>query len=97
MEINVPTPEDINRQITEAIAASAIGEQLHKIVDAEVKKLGQTFNNPLQGVVENYIRSEIAAILASEYRDMIREKIKERLSDERVDTLLADAFKQRNW
>lgn len=97
MEIQIPTPDDINRQITESIAASAIGEQLKKIVDEQVQALGRSYDNPMKGVVDNFIRSEIASLLSSEFREPIREKIRERLTDERVDKLFADAFKQRGW
>jgi len=41
-EIKIPNAEDINKQITEAIAKSAIGEELIRIVDKKVKELSNS-------------------------------------------------------
>lgn len=92
MEIKVPTPEEINQQITEAIAASAIGEELTKQVEKSVEALSRSWDNPYKSIVENAIRGEIQMLVTKEFGDVIREKIREQLDDEKISTLVSGLF-----
>lgn len=82
INIKLPEPEDINRQITEAIAKSAIGEQLNQYVQKEVTKLANSYNNPVEKAVSDAVQKLLYQIIKDEYEEIIKTKIRELLTDE---------------
>ena len=92
MNLNVEIkPEDINKQITEAVAKSAIGDKIKESIKKEVDKMSSTFNNPLDKVVESEIQRLVIDVIRSEYqqqlRDIIKQKISEKFVDEQMDKI----------
>lgn len=81
IKINLPDPEDINRQITAAIAASAIGEKLKEAIELEVQRLSSP-SNPLKRVVEDEVARLLHQLVRDEYGEAIRAKIKEALTED---------------
>jgi hypothetical protein len=92
LKIKLPEPEDINRQITDAIAKSVIGEKLKEAVEAEVLKLSSTYNNPIQKIVEDEVRKLLYQIVRDEYGEVLRTKIREALTDELLNDLVFRAL-----
>lgn len=88
MKVNVElTPEQINTTICEAIAKSAIGEELNKVIDGEVKKLSQGYNNPFKGIVSSYIHNAVEQIVKEQYSDQIKELVKKNVTDKFTEDL----------
>jgi hypothetical protein len=85
MNLNVEIkPEDINKQITEAVAKSAIGENLKKVIEKEVESMSSKFNNPLDNIVTSEIQRMVIDVIRSEYQQQLREIIKEKISEKFV-------------
>jgi transposase len=82
VKVNIPEPEDINKSITAAIAQSAIGVKLREVIEAELAKLSNTYNNPIEKVVQDEIRKLLYQIIRDEYEEPIKEKIREILTEE---------------
>lgn len=104
IKIQLPTPEEINRQITEAVAKSAIGDQLRKVVDEEVKRIsGHTYDNPLRKVVQDEIMRTVVEILraepfATQIRDLVKAAVTTSMTQEVVNKVLEAAWeKLSNW
>ena len=94
MEINVNIDaEAINKQITEAVAKSAIGEELKKVVDREVKKISNSYENPLGVVVGREIEKMLRKLIEEEYIGKIKEFVSARMSDEFVKDILDKMWK----
>jgi len=93
MEIKVDlSPEQINQTIADAIAKSAIGDQLERIIKETIAKLSSTYSNPIQAVVERYVNDEIAKLLHTTYADQIREAVKAQVTEEIVTALVAKVW-----
>ena len=89
MDININVDaEAINKQITEAVAKSAIGEELKKVVDREVKKISNSYENPLGVVVGREIEKMLRKLIEEEYIGKIKEFVSARMSDEFVKNIL---------
>lgn len=99
MEIKVElSAEQINSQICEVIAKSAIGEELQKTIDTEVKKLSQSYNNPFKNIVANHINNAVQEIVKEQYADQIKEMVKEKVTEkftEELFTKLWESFQSR--
>jgi hypothetical protein len=84
IEVNI-TPEQINEAVGQAIVDSAIGQSMKKLLEEKVKELG----NPYSGLLPKVLEQEVALVLREMIREepyatMIREKVKEKLTDEIV-------------
>lgn len=104
MEIKVDlSAEQINNQITEAIAKSAIGVELKRAIDEQVKAMSQSFNNPFKNIITGMIRNEIERIVKEDYTEQIHALVKEKVtadfSTEMLNTLWKawEAQKDRYW
>lgn len=100
MELNVDiNPEQINKEISEAIAKSAIGETLAKQIKKSVDDLSISYNNPFESIIKDEINNQIRELVQTKYKDQIREAIAEKLKDDFVDTVidkLWDFFSKKN-
>lgn len=93
MQVNVNlTPEDINRTITEAVAKSAIGEALTKAVQNYVKKLGDSYNNPLDTIVAEEVNRLLCQLLRDEYQEQIKSMVRTRITEQFTDELLTQLW-----
>lgn len=101
LKINLPEPEDINRQITEAIAASLIGAKLNEAVRAAVAKLSDKYNSPIHKIVEDEVAKLLYVIIRDEYQEKLKAKIREELTEEflnKITSAALDAWTaQKKW
>jgi len=91
IEVNV-TPEQINEAVAGAIIKSSIGKALAEVIDAQVKKLSQSYDNPIAPVVQDEIGKAIRVLIADNFLPQIKAKIAEKLTDE----VIADMF-EKMW
>lgn len=83
MDIKVDiNPEQINQAISEAIIKSAIGEQLEKVIKAEVAKISTSYNNPIEAVVRNHIHEAVRDVVKEQYAEKIKELISAKVTEE---------------
>lgn len=88
MEVKVElTPEQINTTICEAIAKSAIGDQLQKVIDEEVKKLSQGYSNPFKSIIQNHINMAVQEIVQEQYSGQIKELVRKKVTDQFTEDL----------
>lgn len=74
------TPEQINTTICEAIAKSAIGDQLQIVINEEVKKLSKSYDNPFKQIVQGHINAAIQEIVKEQYADQIKDLVREKVT-----------------
>lgn len=90
MEINVEiSAEQINAQICDAIAKSAIGEELQNMIDKTVKEMSTSYNNPFKQIVHNYISQAIRKLIETEYMDTIEKLVKEKVSKQFTEDMIS--------
>jgi uncharacterized membrane-anchored protein YjiN (DUF445 family) len=95
MEIKVDlTPEQINNQIAEAIAKSAIGENLKKTIEAEVQKISNNYNNPLAPIIQRFMSEEIQRVVREEYAETLKEFVKEQVTEKFTNDLLKSMWEK---
>lgn len=86
------SPDDINRIMVEAVAASAIGKTLHDAITRQIAQLSKSYDNPFDGTIKNLISAEAQRIIHEEFATQIREKAAERikaaLTDEALQAIL---------
>lgn len=99
MEIKVDlTPEQINGQICEAIAKSAIGEELQKAVDEEVKKFSTSYRNPFENIIRSHINTAAQELIQEKHSEQIQEMVREKVTEEFTEDLftkLWESFRSR--
>lgn len=93
MNINVDIKaEDINRAVTDAIAKSAIGDLLEKAIKEQVAKLSQSYNNPLEKVIEQQVFATVRKVLQEEYADTLKNMVRDKMTNKTI-----DAFVEKLW
>ena len=99
MEIKVDlSAEDIQRQIVDAIAKSAIGAQLQQVILAEVERLKTSYKNPIEGVVRAEIDKLVQGIVTEQFLPQIKEWITEKITEEftaEMFTKMWEAFRRQ--
>lgn len=94
MEIKVNIDaEAINKQITEAVAKSAIGKEIKRVIEEKVKELSTSYNNPLTRVVGLEIEKMLRQLIEEEYIGKIKELVSKQMSDEFVKDILGKMWK----
>lgn len=95
MQVNVDiTPEEINRAVADAVIKSAIGESLQKAIEGEVKKLSQSYHNPITAVVQEMILKILRETIDTEFRDRIREQVRQKIEEKFVDDLIGTLWQE---
>ncbi len=90
MELNVNiNPEDINKQIVEAVAKSAIGETLEKVIKNEVAKISTSYNNPLERVIRAEIERIVRETIINEHKPQLQKMVSKKLTEQITDDLLS--------
>ena len=93
MEIKVDlSPEQINGQICEAIAKSAIGIELKKVIEKEVEALGRSYNNPFNQIVTTHIHREIERIVREDYKEEIAAFVQEKVTADFTEEMLVQLW-----
>ena len=77
-------PAAIEKQVTEAIIASAFGERLTQAIDEAIKRLGNSYSydNQLSKWVEYEMRKIVESTIEDKYRAGIEAKLREKLTPE---------------
>ena len=88
----VISPEDIQRQIVDAISKSAIGDELHKVVKEEAERISRSFDNPLKGVVTTLVHAELTRIVREDFKDQIEKAVREALTPQFINDLVSALF-----
>ena len=96
MEVKVDlSPEQINQTIVEALAKSAIGIELDRIIQEQVKRISSSYQNPIEPIVSRYIADAIQKSIQEKYgaqiTDWVTEKVTEKFS-EQLFTKMWDSF-----
>lgn len=89
VEINA---EDLNKQVTEAIAKSAIGEALKEQIDKTVVEMSKGWNNPYENIIKQHISQEIEKVLSEDYQEAMNDFVKSKMTDEFVQSLFTKVF-----
>jgi hypothetical protein len=84
--------EDINRELTAAVAKSLIGEKIQEIIKEEVRRLSACYNNPLEPVVRGIINNMVRDMILTEFKEPIEKLVRERLTTEIQTTLIDKAW-----
>jgi hypothetical protein len=88
-EIKIPSAEDINREITEAIARSAIGEELTEVINKKARELSNQYTDTgktLGRVIDKEIeRVAIGFLQAEPMATMLREKVEAVITEAMVE------------
>lgn len=74
----------INKEITEAIARSAIGEQLKKTIEKKVEEFGKSWDNPLESIVDAEIITTVRTLIQEKYLDEISKFVAKQMTEEFV-------------
>jgi predicted transcriptional regulator len=76
----------INRYVSEKIIESSIGEALRNEIDAQVKRLAQSYENPMKPVVANAIAAAAREYLETdEVKARLEAVVRGALTDEALD------------
>lgn len=93
MDLNINIdPEQINKMVAEAVLDSAIGEQVRAQVKKSVAGLGAGYNNPIEGVINQHIRSLINQVLVDDYADDLKTKVHEAVSGKITDEFISEVI-----
>jgi len=94
MEIKVDlSAEQINGQICEAIAKSAIGEELQKAIEKEVKALSTSYRNPFENIIKSQINTFIQQIVREQYSEQIKELVRAQVTEKFTQDLFEKLWK----
>jgi hypothetical protein len=93
-------PQAINQLVADAVLKSALGDAVKKAVDDAIKKLSQSWDNPLETVVRNEVAAMAREVLRDDHGPAIRERVKaaltKKLSDEFIDRVCEAAASKYN-
>lgn len=88
MEIKVDlSAEQINNQICEAIAKSAIGKELQTTIERAVKDMSASYKNPFEPIVKRFISDAAQKIINDEYSEQITKMVKDRITEQFTEDL----------
>ena len=88
--------ENINKTITEAIAKSAIGVELDKVIKKQVAELSKSYNNPLAAVVGQEIHKIMQQVITENYSNQIKIWVTERMTEEFTNDIFNKLWKSFN-
>lgn len=93
VEINVDIDADkINEYVAQAVLKSAIGTELQRIIDQEVKRFSTRFDNPIVTVVRKIIADEIRTVVHEQFSALIKEKVITALTEEKLTAIIDKAW-----
>jgi uncharacterized membrane protein YheB (UPF0754 family) len=79
--------EKINKEISEAIAKSAIGEELNKEIQKLSNKIFSGYESPFTNVVYSFIEQICRDVISKNYESKIKEYISEKLTEDFIKEL----------
>ncbi len=99
MQVKVDlSPEQINQTIAEAIAKSAIGKELERIITEKVKELSTSFRNPLEPVISRHIEEIVRTTVQEKFGEQIKAWVSAKVTEQFTEELfnkLWEAFIRR--
>lgn len=93
-------PASIEKQVTEAIVASAFGKQLKEAIDSALKNMGSSYSwdNQLKKFVEGQMVQIVRETIETEYKDAIVTQLRAKLTPELLsgltDQVVNEAIRQ---
>lgn len=89
-------PAAIEKQVTEAIIASAFGKRLTEAIDEAIKRLGSSYsyNNELSRWVEQEMRQIVVQTIESQYKAGIEAMLREKLTPQLLDDACAAVVRE---
>jgi len=101
MELNVDLDKEaVEKQVVEAIMASAIGAKIEDAIKGALAKethygAGTVLENAVKSVVRDQVRTAVADMLNADatFRSKVRKAAAEYLTDEALQVLIATLFK----
>ena len=73
---------------------SSLGEQLKKLIESELSKINKTYNNPYEKAVQKEVGILMTELIRSDYKDKIKGKIEEQMSDGVLDKIVSAAWQK---
>lgn len=92
IEVNI-NPEDINKAVSDAIIASAIGNRIKAIVEECLK--GYNANNALERAIRELIGNHVAVVVNRDYSESIKAFVASKINEDllsKVTTAAWEAF-----
>lgn len=71
----------INAEIQKAIAESAIGEELKRVITESVEKLSKSWDNPIKAVVDRMIMESIRTMIEKDYSEQVKDFVKKSMDE----------------
>lgn len=87
LDVNLD-PEQINKAVADAIIRSAIGKELNRAIEDEVKRLSVSYQNPIVPIVRQHIEGAIQSIIREKYLEQIQTVVAGRVTEKFTADLL---------
>ena len=81
-------PKLIEEMLVRTILDTAIGKKLHEWAQKKVEELSRDWQNPIAKVMDEIVVDQMRNIVRIEYTELIKAKIKERITDEALTALV---------
>ena len=94
MDIKVDiNSKQIEKQVTEAIIKSAIGEKIKESIDSMMKDGGYRIDSIIEKVVESEMKSIIRNTIVIEQNDTIKKLVTKAITEEAIQKVIDKVFK----
>lgn len=87
MEIKVDA-DLVNKVVAEAIIKSALGQELEKVINKQMKEAIDGYSSPVKTLISAHLTSIIKEVLEKDYREKIVAKVSSLLTSEHIDTIV---------
>jgi len=87
MEIKVDA-DLVNKVVAEAIIKSALGQELEKVINKQMKEAIDGYGSPVKTLISAHLTSIIKEVLEKDYREKIVAKVSSLLTSEHIDTIV---------
>ena len=91
LKVNIDAAS-INAELQSAIAKSAIGEALNKIIKDKVDSWSRSYENPITHIVDNEIQKAVSELIRTKYIDQIKAIVAEKVTEKFTVDLLGQLW-----
>ena len=88
------TPEDIERQLVDAIVKSSIGARIKTVLDSEVLNLSKGWHNTFDRAIDQVILDAVRDTLLKCHMEQIKAIVAKQLTDERIEKITIDLLEK---
>jgi hypothetical protein len=85
--------ENVNQAIATAILESTLGAAIQREVGEYLKKLTQTWDSPIKGIIEQEARKLIIQVL-NEHKQQIRAEVEKQMTEAMITRVVSDAIER---